>query len=149
MFEAVICIEDNYYRFGFEVDGSSVVSEWLYVRSSKKRSKEIELFYRDDLKCDIHPRFGIGKELTDRGMLRSNALLLSLAGQFNEPTAVSIMKWLVDTSIITGSSEKEAWDWAVSKLDDERRGVRWNNQIFLPCLPDYRCAGKREATDCG
>ena len=120
MFEAVICIEDNFYRFGFEVNDASVISEWLYVRSSKKRSKEIELFYRDGLKCEIHPRFGIGKELTDRGMLRSNALLLSLAGQFNEPTAVSIMKWLVDTTIITGSSEKEAWDWAVSKLDDEK-----------------------------
>ena len=120
MFEAVTCIENNFYRFGFEVDGSSVVSEWLYVRSSKKRSKEIELFYRDGLKCDIHPRFSIGKELSDRGMLRSNALLLSLAGQFNEPTAVSIMKWLVDTTIITGSSEKEAWNWAVSKLDDEK-----------------------------
>lgn len=119
MFEAVICIEDIFYRFGFEVNDASVISEWLYVRSSKKRSKEIELFYRDGLKCEIHPRFGIGKELTDRGMLRSNALLLSLAGQFNEPTAVSIMKWLVDTTIITSSSEKEAWDWAVSKLDDE------------------------------
>jgi len=119
MFEAVICIEDNFYRFGFEVNDASVISEWLYMRSSKKRSKEIELFYRDGLKCEIHPRFGIGKELTDRGMLRSNALLLSLAGQFNEPTAVSIMKWLVDTTIIIGSSEKEAWDWAVSKLDDE------------------------------
>lgn len=120
MFEAVICIEDNFYRFGFEADGTSVVSEWLYVRSSKKRSKEIELFYRNGLKCEIHQRFGIGKELTDKGMLRSNALLLSLAGQFNEPTAVSIMRWLVDTTIITGSSEKEAWDWAVSKLDEEK-----------------------------
>lgn len=119
MFEAVICIEDNFYRFGFEVDSSSVISEWLFVRSSKKRSKEVELFYRDGLKCDIHPRFGIGKELTDKGMLRSNALLLSLAGQFNEPTAVSIMKWLVDTTIITGSSEKDAWDLAVSKIEDE------------------------------
>ena len=119
MFESVVCIEDSFYRFGFEVDDDSVISEWLYVRSSKKRSKEIELFYREGLKCEIHPRFSIGKELTDRGMLRSNALLLSLAGQFNEPTAVSIMKWLVDTTIITCSSEKEAWDWAVSKLDDE------------------------------
>lgn len=124
MFEAVICIEDNFYRFGFEVNRNDVTSEWLYVRSTKKRSKEIELFYRDGGKCEIHPRFGIAKELTDRGMLRSNALLLSLAGQFNEQAAVSIMKWLVDTTIITGQSEKDIWDSAVSKLDDENARVK-------------------------
>jgi len=118
MFEAVIWIEGSSYRYGFEVAKSGVSSEWLYIRSGKKRSKEIELIYREGTSCTIHPRMGIAKELASKNMLRENALLLSLAGQFNDPVAVSIMKWLVDTTIITAGSEKEIWEVAVKRLDD-------------------------------
>ncbi len=118
MFEAVIWIEGSSYRYGFEVAKSGVSSEWLYIRSGKKRSKEIELLYREGTSCTIHPRMGIAKELASKNMLRDNALLLSLAGQFNDPVAVSIMKWMVDTTIITAGSEKEIWEAAVKRLDD-------------------------------
>lgn len=118
MFEAVIWIDGASYRYGFEVAKAGVSSEWLYVKSGKKRSKEIELLYREDAKCTIHPRMGIAKELAGKNMLRSNALLLSLAGQFNDPVAVAIMKWLVDTTIITSGADKEIWDAAVRSLDD-------------------------------
>ena len=120
MFEAVMWIDGSTYRYGFEAAKAGVSSEWLYVKSGKKRSKEIELLFRDGANCTIHPRLGIAKELVGRNMLRANALLLSLAGQFNDPIAVSIMKWLVDTTIIAAGSEKEIWESAVRRLDDPK-----------------------------
>ncbi len=79
--------DGNTYRYGFEVNTKEVCREWLYIKSDKKRSKEIELFYRDGKRFETHPKFSIGKELADKNMVRDNALLLSLAGQFNDPYA--------------------------------------------------------------
>lgn len=53
-------------------------------------------------------------------MVRANALLLSVAAQFNDPTAVEIMKWLNDTTIISGSNDEkygiqQLSNWMISK----------------------------------
>ena len=96
-FEAIFCDEDNQYRYGFE---------------------EIELFYREKDNFDIHTKFVVGKELAGKRMVRANALLLSVAAQFNDPTAVEIMKWLNDTTIISGSNDEKIWNTATIQLDD-------------------------------
>ena len=117
-FEAIFCDEDNQYRYGFEADNSLVHSEWLYQKANKKRAKEIELFYREKDNFDIHTKFVVGKELAGKRMVRANALLLSVAAQFNDPTAVEIMKWLNDTTIISGSNDEKIWNTATIQLDD-------------------------------
>lgn len=117
LFEIVVLIGEDTYRYGFEVSVEKVYREWLYVKAGKKRSKEIELFYREGSKYEIHPRFIIGKELTDKNMVRENALLLSLAGQFNEPYSSAIMKWLTDTTIITSGSENDVWYMAMKAME--------------------------------
>ena len=105
-------------RYGFEADNSLVHSEWLYQKANKKRAKEIELFYREKDNFDIHTKFVVGKELAGKRMVRANALLLSVAAQFNDPTAVEIMKWLNDTTIISGSNDEKIWNTATIQLDD-------------------------------
>ena len=80
------CDEDNQYRYGFEADNSSVHSEWLYQKANKKRAKEVELFYREKDSFDIHTKFAVGKELAGKRMVRANALLLSVAAQWNTAT---------------------------------------------------------------
>jgi AAA15 family ATPase/GTPase len=50
--------------------------------------------------------------------VKANALLLSVAAQFNDPTAVEIMKWLNDTTIISGSNDEKIWNTATIQLDD-------------------------------
>ena len=117
-FEAIFCDEENQYRYGFEADNSLVHSEWLYQKANKKRAKEIELFYREKDNFDIHTKFVVGKELAGKRMVRANALLLSVAAQFNDPTAVEIMKWLNDTTIISGSNDEKIWNTATIQLDD-------------------------------
>lgn len=117
-FEAIFCNIEYQYRYGFEADENMVHSEWLYQKANKKRAKEVELFYRDKDCFNIHSKFIIGKELINKQMVRTNALLLSVAAQFNDAVAVEIVKWLNDTTIISGSNEKNIWDLATIRLDD-------------------------------
>ena len=118
LFEIMIYADGNTYRYGFEVNTKQVCREWLYIKSDRKRSKEIELFYREGNHFEIHPKFTIGKELADKNMVRDNALLFSLAGQFNDPFAKVVMKWLNDTTIITANSEAETWGIALKVMDN-------------------------------
>lgn len=84
----------------------------------------MELFYREKDSFDIHTKFAVGKELAGKRMVRANALLLSVAAQFNDPTAVEIMKWLNDTTIISGSNDEKIWNTATIQLDDIRMKQR-------------------------
>ena len=118
LFEIMLFADGNTYRYGYEVNTKEVCREWLYIKSDKKRSKEIELFYREGKRFEIHPKFSIGKELADKNMVRDNALLLSLAGQFNDPYAKAIMNWLNDTTIITANSETEIWAIALKAMEN-------------------------------
>ena len=118
LFEIMLFADGNTYRYGFEVNTKEVCREWLYIKSDKKRSKEIELFYRDGKRFETHPKFSIGKELADKNMVRDNALLLSLAGQFNDSYAKTVMNWLNDTTIITANSETEIWAIALKAMEN-------------------------------
>ena len=51
-------------------------------------------------------------------MVRDNALLLSVAAQFNESVSVEIMGWLANTTIVLGSSDERIWEMAIAQIDD-------------------------------
>ena len=117
--EATFTDGDFIYRYGFEVDNKAVRVEWLYKRASKKRAKEMEVFYRDGNETTVHPKSQLLQELVTKKMVRDNALLLSTAAQFNEATAVSILHWLGDTNILFCSEDEELWKKAIKYLDDD------------------------------
>lgn len=117
--EATFTEGDFIYRYGFEVDNKAVRVEWLYKRASKKRAKEMEVFYRDGNETTVHPKRQLLQELVTKKMVRDNALLLSTAAQFNEATAVSILHWLGDTKILFCSEDEELWKKAIKYLDDD------------------------------
>ena len=124
VFEIVFCNTANIFRYGFEVDSNKVHKEWLYRRNNKKRAKEVELLYREEDTYNVHPSCAIAKNLIANKMVRDNALLVSVAAQFNDPTAVEIMKWLNDTTIISGSNDEKIWNTATIQLDDIRMKQR-------------------------
>ena len=107
------------YRYGFEVSSEAVEVEWLYKRACKKRAKEVELFYREANHTAVHPKSPLLQELVIKKMVRSNALLLSTAAQFNETTAVSILHWLSATQVLFCSEDEVLWQNAIKHLDDE------------------------------
>lgn len=107
------------YRYGFKVDSEQVHEEWLYKRACKTRAKEVELFYREGETTTVHFKSLLIQELVNKKMIRSNALLLSTAAQFNEPTSVSILRWLSHTMVIFCSEDDLLWNNAIRHLDNE------------------------------
>jgi AAA15 family ATPase/GTPase len=96
-----------------------VHEEWLYKRACKKRAKEVEVFFREGDSTTVHPKSQLIQELVNKKMVRSNALLLSTAAQFNEPTSVSILQWLNDTKVVFCSEDEQLWSNAIKHLDNE------------------------------
>ena len=117
--EATFTDGEYIYRYGFEVDSKSVKEEWLYRRVCKKRAREVEMFYREGDTATVHPKNQLLQELVGKKMVRSNALLLSTAAQFNETIAVSVLHWLGDTQVLFCSEDESLWQNAIKHLDDE------------------------------
>lgn len=115
-FEVIFTHENVMYRYGFEVNNEMVISEWLY---SKPKTKEIELFYRDYQNFETHKRsFQKGNTLVKEGLIRDNALLLSVAAQFNEKTSVKIIEWFKNIGTISGVKEEGYEGYTINKAKD-------------------------------
>ncbi len=115
-FEVIFIFNNEIYRYGFEVDKSQVVSEWLF---HKPKTKEIELFYRDFQKFETHSRnFQKGTTLVKEDLVRNNALLLSVAAQFNDATCENIIEWFKGLKTISGLKEEGYQGYTMGKTKD-------------------------------
>lgn len=117
-FEAIFIHDNSRYRYGFELDSREVHREWLFKRNLAKRSKEIEIFFRDGSEYQIHTMANVAKEIADKNMVRNNALLLSVAAQFNDQIAVNILEWLSQCTIISTLKDPQIMRNAISMLDN-------------------------------
>ena len=114
-FEVIFSYENTLYRYGFEVTKKYIVSEWLYQRNS---TKEVELFYRDGQNFEIHKRnFNKGGKIAKDGLVRENALLLSVAAQFNDESATKVLKWFRKLQIISGLQEERYQGFTMSQIE--------------------------------
>lgn len=115
-FEVIFIHKNIQYRYGFEVSNKIVISEWLY---SKPKTKEIELFYREYQNFETHKRsFLKGNTLVKEGLIRDNALFLSVAAQFNEKTSVKIIEWFKNIGTISGVKEDGYEGYTINKAKD-------------------------------
>lgn len=98
MMEAVFLIDGTLFRYGFMCTSKRVEKEWLYSKSTKPRSRELKMFYRDENKeFESHYRFKEGKESLKQ-FLKENTLLLSLLAQFNGDISSKITRFFLNTS---------------------------------------------------
>lgn len=115
-FEVVFTHNNVMFRYGFEVDKTNVISEWLYY---KPKTKEIELFYRDGDNFETHTRnFTKGKAVIKEGLVRDNALLLSVAAQFNDLISNEVIDWFKKLKTISGLNESGYRGFTLSRADD-------------------------------
>lgn len=115
-FEVIFTHKNIMYRYGFEVTNKIIISEWFYY---KPKTKEVELFYRDYQNFEIHKRsFQKGSTLVKEELIRDNALLLSVAAQFNEKTSVKIIEWFKNIGTISGIKEDGYEGYTISKAKD-------------------------------
>jgi len=116
-FEVIFIFNDVMYRYGFEATEHKVISEWLYFKPEKK---EIELFYRDGDNYETHKKhFSKGGNVAEQGLVRDNALLLSVAANFNEKEANSVISWFYDNHRnISGLKETGYQDFTMRQVED-------------------------------
>ena len=113
-FEVVFYAEGTKYRYGFEVDTTSVHREWLYY---VPKIRETMLFNRDNKEYNISDGFREGKDLTAK--TRDNALFLSVVAQFNGPISQKILNWFNNLMIISGLQDFEYRALTTRRIKDE------------------------------
>lgn len=117
-FEVIFIHENMQYRYGFEANMHRIVSEWLY---RKQKRKEVELFYRDEQNFTVHEReFKKGRIVVTQEMVRENALLLSLAAQFNEKPAMDVLNWFRNTHLISGIRHENYQGYSMGRCEEEK-----------------------------
>ncbi len=123
IFEIIFVHNEILYRYGFEITAEKILSEWFYY---KPKTKEIELFYREEQQFDLHNiLMKKSKHLVDSQMIRENALFLSVAAQFNEELATNVMDWLKNFNVISGIKEREFELFTIKQLEkpEEKRKI--------------------------
>lgn len=121
-FEVVFVYKSILYRYGFEVTKERVISEWLF---QKPKTKEIEVFYRDENNIDTHPRsFTKGRTVVKEGLVRNNALLISVAAQFNDNIAINVIDWFERLKTLSGLNESGYQGYTMSKTEDPKHKAK-------------------------
>ena len=114
-FEIIFIHKNVLYRYGFEATSEKIVSEWFY---HKPKTKEVELFYREGNVFNTHERsFTKGNTVVKEGLVRDNALLLSVAAQFNETTAINALDWFKRLKTLSGLNESGYQGFTMGKAE--------------------------------
>jgi len=122
-FEMVFIIGTTRYRYGFEVDRQSVKSEWLY---QTLRTKEAQLFERENSRIKVFSKFYEGKSLDNK--TRKNALFLSVVAQFNGDIATDVVDWFNELNIFNNLDDD---DYDNATIDALIEGHRTQDLIGL------------------
>lgn len=121
-FEIIFLSDGAVYRYGIEVTREKVLAEWLYY---KPGSHEFQIFYRDtvDGTFESHPKhFKKGAMLHKENMVRPNALMLSVAAQFNDEICSDVLNWFAKKcKIITCINENGYKGYTLSRLHQQDR----------------------------
>lgn len=90
-FEMMFIVNDKRYRYGFEISGKSIESEWLFVKPLES-SRESYCFRREDKNITVNSKTYKGAGGIS-SKTRHNALFLSTCAQFNVEVAMIIKEW--------------------------------------------------------
>ncbi|HAF85789.1 MAG TPA: ATP-binding protein [Sphaerochaeta sp.] len=108
-FEIVFLYNGAMYRYGFEVTKDKVLSEWLFY---KPRAYEFQVFYRDAVEGTVESHstyFKKGAMLHKENLVRPNALMLSVAAQFNDKICTDVLNWFMKKCKIISSIREDGY----------------------------------------
>lgn len=121
-FEIIFLHKNTQFRYGFEVITDAIVTEWLY---EKNKNKEIELFYREGQTFNIHERnFTKGRTVVKEELVRTNALLISVAAQFNEKSAINVLDWFKKLKPVSGLDQSSYQGFTMGKSEDPKQKAK-------------------------
>lgn len=119
-FEIVFFIDEIKYRYGFEMDNTTVYAEWLYA---DEKGKEAKLFYRDSEDEEyVNPKFKEGYIFFDNSKSKirvsSNQLFIWKCDQDGGEISKSILKWFSRFNLIDGSDHGGYASYTMKKMED-------------------------------
>lgn len=121
-FEIVCFINNIKYRYGFEMDDTTVYAEWLYA---DEKGKESKLFYRDAEEDDyINPnKFKEGYKSFDKKELKinvpKNQLFIWKCDQNDGEVSKSILGWFNRFNLIDGMEHDGYIGFAMEQMENE------------------------------
>lgn len=121
-FEIVCFINNIKYRYGFEIDDTTVYAEWLYA---DEKGKESKLFYRDVEEDDyINPtKFKEGYKSFDKKELKinvpQNQLFIWKCDQNDGKVSKSILGWFNKFNLIDGMEHDGYIGFAMDQMENE------------------------------
>lgn len=116
-FEVTFFWKNKIYRYGFKLSSNEVIEEWFFI----KDLRETAVFYRNGDDIDILAKYKILQELKLKKMIRPNALLLSLAAQFNDETAKDVFGWFANINSISGLSDALYSNFTLNLLENAEK----------------------------
>ncbi len=120
-FEIVFFIDEIKYRYGFEMDNTTVYAEWLYA---DEKGKEAKLFYRDieDEEYVNPQKFKEGYIFFDNSKSKirvsSNQLFIWKCDQDGGEISKSILKWFSRFNLIDGLDHGGYISYTMKKMED-------------------------------
>jgi len=87
----------------------------------QKDKRETMVFRRNSKGINIPRKYTILNELRTKNMIRPNALLLSIAAQFNDKSSIEILQWFSNNlNIISGLTDELYSLFSINLLDDSK-----------------------------
>ncbi|NQY52295.1 MAG: ATP-binding protein [Campylobacteraceae bacterium] len=127
-FEIVCFINDIKYRYGFELDATTVYSEWLYA---DEKGKESKLFYREveeEHYVNIN-KFKEGYTFFDKKNskinISSNQLFIWKCDQNDGEISKSILNWFSKFNFIDGMKQESYSQYSMNHMKD----INFKNEI--------------------
>ena len=121
-FEVSFLQKDIIYRYGFEILGFDIVSEWLY----KKNDVETLLFDRKKQEFRINNKsFSEGNKFKNE--VNANVLFLSQLAQNNGKEASIIFKWFLDVNVVSGLDDSYHEIATKTLLKSSKKFKAWLN----------------------
>ena len=121
-FEMVFFINEIKYRYGFELDNTTVYSEWLYA---DEKGKESKLFYRDMSEEDyvnpnkFHEGNGFFNKKASEIHVSKNQLFIWKCDQDGGEISKSILNWFNRLNMIDGMEHDGYINYTMSKMKNK------------------------------
>lgn len=101
-FQLVFLLDGHEYRYGFSATPTEVTTEWLHVHDAPGAEAQL-LFSRDGASYQTGGGWARDPGLEEK--TRKEALHLSVAASFNQPTALKLFEWFRRLRVSNGLSD--------------------------------------------
>lgn len=119
-FEVSFIKNDFIYRYGFEILGLEIISEWLY----RKKEIEVSLFERKKSKFKIN-KSGFPEGEKYKKEVNSNVLFLSHLSQYNSKESKPVFEWFRCLNVVSGLKDETYKNVTTTLLQDVPHFKAW------------------------